>query len=535
VEDKAQQGGISRRQFAKGAFAGAALAASGGGVLGAVQPPPPVAAAKPGSEDPRDSSRNLHLVNGKFVDYRGVVAKQLAIQNGRITGVGNSSGGLAPGTRTINLKGRTVIPGIIDSHVHFTRTGTNPGYETRWIETAFSIAELQQEIAERAKSVPSGPVVSGGGVITAMGGWTPLQFAEARLPTLAELDAAAPMHAVYLNGRTNTLGKAFFESRGIAVDAVTGQVSSTGAATTALRSIQTFEDKVRGTADAIAFAAANGLTSCHDVSNLTVQPDDYRVMNTLYHRSGRSLDVRMRHYRYFGETIPGELETYMDPIFREVGDDIWRINGVGEQIGEMEDFHEQVRLVAEAGWRVTQHFDAGHAPDHVVAFHTVGTEFDVSDLHWSFSHAGNLSQAQIQDLVSVGVGVTITRGPARTFLDSPGLHTGGATDATNVSWLSPWMQMSFFVTRRNQQGTLVQDGQQISRLEALGLYTIGSAWFSKEEDQLGSFDVGKLADLAVLSDDYLTVPEDRIRKIRSHLTLQGGRVVHAQGAFAGLM
>ena len=81
----------------------------------------------------------------------------------------------------------------------------------------------------------------------------------------------------------------------------------------------------------------------------------------------------------------------------------------------------------------------------------------------------------------------------------------------------------------------MQDGQQISRLEALGLYTIGSAWFSKKEDELGSFDVGKLADLAVLSEDYLTVPEARIRKIPSHLTLQGGRVVHAQGAFAGLL
>ena len=531
-----RDGRISRREFAKGT-ASAALA---GGLLGAVEPHAAVAREggrreEPERGDPCADERNFHLVNGKFVDYRGVVAKELVIQNGRITSVGGKKAKLGPCTRTVNLKGRTVIPGLIDSHVHFTRTGTNPGYETRWVETAFSIAELQEVIAERARTVPSGPVASGGGgVITAMGGWTPLQFTEQRLPTLAELDAAAPRHAVYLNGRTNTIGKAFFESRGLTVDPVTGQVSSTGQATTALRSIQTFEDKVRGTRDAIAFAAANGLTECHDVSNLTVQPDDYSVMNTLYHRDGRSLDVRMRHYRYFGDTVPAELQAYMDPIFREIGDDIWRINGVGEQIGDMMDFMGQARLVAEAGWRVTQHFDSEHAPDHVVAFHTLGNEFDLRPLRWSFSHAGTLSAQQIQDLISVGVGVTITRGPARTFLDSAGLRTGAGTDATNVSWLSPWMQMSFFVTRRNQQGALVQDGQQISRLEALRLYTIGSAWFSEEEDELGSFHEGKLADLAVLSDDYLKVPEDRIKKIRSHLTLQGGRVVHAEGRFSDL-
>jgi predicted amidohydrolase YtcJ len=535
MADGGRDGRFSRRDFAKGT-ASAALA---GGLLGAVEPH--VAAAREGGRrekgrgDPCGDERNFHLENGKFVDYRGVVAKELVIQNGRITSVGKPKGKLAPCTREVNLKGRTVVPGLIDSHVHFARTGTNPGYETRWVETSFSIAELQEEIAKRAKTVPSGPVASGGGgVITASGGWTPLQFAEARLPTLAELDDAAPRHAVYLNGRTNTVGKAFFESRGLTVDPVTGQVSSTGAATTALRSIQTFEDKVRGTRDAIAYAAANGLTGCHDTGNLTTQPDDYAVMNTLYHRDGRSLDVRMRHYRYFGDTVPAELQAYMDPIFKGIGDDIWRINGVGEQIGDMMDFMEQARLVAQAGWRVTQHFDAEHAPDHVVAFHTLGNEFDLRPLRWSFSHAGTLSAEQIQQLISVGVGVTITRGPARTFINSAGLQTGGATDATNVSWLSPWMQMSLFVTRRNQQGALVLDGQQISRLEALRLYTIGSAWFSGEDDELGSFHVGKLADMAVLSDDYLKVPEDRIRKIRSHLTLQGGRVVHAEGRFSDL-
>jgi cytosine/adenosine deaminase-related metal-dependent hydrolase len=351
-----------------------------------------------------------------------------------------------------------------------------------------------------------------------------------RLPTKAELDAATSTRGVYLNGRTNTVGAAFFASFGIGVEAATGQVSNPTAATNALRSIQTFEDKVRGTADLIAFAAANGLTSCHDPSNLTVQPDDYAVMNTLYHRSGRSLDVRMRHYRYFATTDLPALVAYMDPIFREVGDDTYRINGVGEQIGsDNDDLLENMRAVARAGWRCQQHFS--NAARQVPIFKTVGTEFDIKDLRWSYAHPGVLTSQQIQDLSSVGVGVCISNGPFRTYVDS-GIRAGAMTDATNVAPLSPWVKFYYMVTGKNQagfvSGAVTNVGQQITRLEALRLYTIGSAWFSKEEDVLGSIEVGKLADLAVLSDDYLSVPEARLPRIKSVLTLQGGRVVHGE-------
>src|SRR5918995_4149209 len=325
MDEPADTHGLSRRRFIGAAAAGAAYAAvdptlmaradaRGGGDRGR------------GRRSQRGKTRDYALVNGKFVDARGVVARALTIKDGRIVEVGRARS-VGPGTRRINLKGRMVIPGLVDSHAHFTRTGTNPGYETRWVETAFSIAELQEVVAERAATVPPG------GFVTAISGWNQNQLAERRLPTKAELDAASPDRPVYLNGRTNSLGEAFFEARGIAVDDVTGQVASTGAATTALRSIQTFEDKVRGTADIIAFAAATGLTMIHDTSNLTVQPDDYAVMNTLYQRSDRRLDVRMRHYRYFGGAPVADLVRYMDPIFREVGDDTYRINGVGEQIG----------------------------------------------------------------------------------------------------------------------------------------------------------------------------------------------------------
>jgi predicted amidohydrolase YtcJ len=463
-----------------------------------------------------------------------VVAEHLTIKDGRIDEVGTAKL-VGPCTRTINLRGRTVIPGFVDSHAHFTRTGTNPGYETRWIETVFSIAELQQAVADRAAEIPVGAFV------TAAGGWNQNQLAEARLPTKAELDAATSTRGVYLNGRTNSVGAAFFAGFGITTDPVTGQVSSTSGATNALRSIQTFEDKVRGTADAIAFAAATGLTMIHDTSNLTVQPDDYAVMNALYQRSGRSLDVRMRHYRYFGPTAtPEQLVAYMDPIFREVGDDTYRINGVGEQIGSEANFADNLRAVARAGWRVTQHTLS--ADDHLHHFEDmimVGQEVDVSALRWSLAHVTLATQQQILDLKAVGAGVTVQdfsytgsgQGANFRMIVDSGIQVGAGTDSTNVSPLNPWIGIFYMTTGRNLAGVLTNGGRQISRLEALELYTVGSAYFSEEDHLTGSFEVGKYGDLAVLTDDYLTVPDDKLRKVRSLLTLQGGRVVHAEAPF----
>ena len=123
---------------------------------------------------PRGSDGDLALVNGKFVDGRGVVASALTIKNGRIVNVAQR---LGPDAQTIDLGGRTVIPGLFDSHAHYTRAGVNPGYEARRIERAFSIAELQETIARRAESVPPGEF------ITCIGGWNHTQFAEARRPT----------------------------------------------------------------------------------------------------------------------------------------------------------------------------------------------------------------------------------------------------------------------------------------------------------------------------------------------------------------
>ena len=163
------------------------------------------------------------------------------------------------------------MPGLIDNHNHIVLLGIRPGYDTR-LETAASIQDVQAAIAARAKSVPAGKF------ITAMGGWNPAQFAEKRLPTLAELDAAAPDHPVLLflaftgPAATNTLGKAFFAGKGIEVSA-TGAIGANApslAALNALRSIQTFDDKERGTMDALAYSASVGVTTDVDMGAFVI-------------------------------------------------------------------------------------------------------------------------------------------------------------------------------------------------------------------------------------------------------------------------
>src|SRR5204862_1000618 len=135
---------------------------------------------------PCDGARDLRLVNGKIMtmDVKNAMVSEVTIQNGVFTAVGKRSGGrLSACTKTIDLKGRTAVPGLVDNHNHIVLLGLRPGYDTR-LETAASIADAQAMIRARAKTVPAG------GFITAMGGWNMAQLNEKRMPTLAELDAA---------------------------------------------------------------------------------------------------------------------------------------------------------------------------------------------------------------------------------------------------------------------------------------------------------------------------------------------------------
>jgi predicted amidohydrolase YtcJ len=486
---------------------------------------------------------DLVFANGKFVDGRGVIGSTLSIKNGRIVNVGRALP-LSPAGRAIDLGGRTVIPGFCDAHVHYTRGGINPGHEARRIERAFSIAELQEAISKRAASVPAGEF------ITCIGGWNHTQFAEARKPTKKELDDAAPKHPVYISGTgggtgaiTNTLGRAFFAGKGVNIDEATGVVSAANAALTALQSAQTSADKLRGTAEMNSHANSLGLTTVINASNIGDQEFPLQLW-----RQGK-LTIRMRPL--FPADTPQEAETRIANNFsqagRAVGDDLFRVAGFGERIGGNDTmsamFEPTARVIAKHGWLMQQHSITLQENDfHLAAYRAIANEYPIKDLRWSLLHLQSIDAPRLKALMDLGAGASaqtwtyLSAGggpPFRRIVDS-GIRAGVGTDSTNVSALDPWLSLFYMTTGRNLAGMLTNDGQQVSRVEALRLYTEGAAWFSFDDQQIGSFAEGKYADLAVLSDDYLTVPDQRIRKIESVLTLVGGKSVHSTGPFAGL-
>jgi predicted amidohydrolase YtcJ len=524
---------FSRRDLLTGALAGSAVYAGGSALAHAR-----LDAAQRGTP-----TAELLLANGRFVDGGGVVGSALTVRNGRIAGIGEARA-LGSATRTIDLGGRTVVPGLFDAHVHYTRAGVNPGYEARRIERAFSIAELQDTIATRAKSVPPGAF------ITCIGGWNHTQLAENRRPTKAELDAAAPKHGVYISGTgggtgaiTNSLGRAFFAARGVAADEATGVVASAQTALAALQAVQTREDRLRGTADLNAHASSLGLTGVINAGNLA----DQEFALALWRQE--KLTVRMRPV--FPADSPQEVEARVLNNFSQagkaVGDDLFRPAGFGERIGGADpmspQFEPTARMIARHGWLLQQHSITLKENDfHLEAFRSISRDHPIDRLRWSIIHLQSIDESRLNALKELGAGASAqtwtyfgTGGgpPFRRIVDS-GIRAGVGTDSTNVAALDPWLSLFYMTTGRNVAGQLTNGGQQVSRIEALRLYTEGAAWFSFDDHQVGSFVAGKYADLAVLSHDYLTVPEPTIRRIESVLTLLGGTIVHASGPFSAI-
>jgi predicted amidohydrolase YtcJ len=470
--------------------------------------------------------------------------------------------------RVINLHGRTAVPGLVDNHNHIILLGLRPGHDTR-LESAFSIADVQATIRARARGVPPGEF------ITAMGGWVAAQFAENRLPTLAELDAAAPSHPVLVfntflgPATTNSLGAAFFIGKGVAVDAAGNiPVGPALAALNALRAIQTFEDKKRGTLDALAYSASVGVTTNVDMGGFilpgTPNIQDSDMFDTLasfdpftaydpllaLHDEGK-VSVRVRIFFLSMDrspTVPMTTQRVLN-AFANFGDDMVRTSGIGEFATTWQlfpgsalptNFVEALTIVAQRGWAFQQHslsliedtFTAG-------VFETVNKTIPIADLRWSIGHVPQIDFNTVSRLKAIGAGVAVhpfrylSGGdlggpPLRMILDS-GVRVGAGSDSAQISTLNPWNMIYYMVTGKNVVGKLVNNGQQIAREEAIRLYTSANGWFLREEDKLGSIEEGKLGDVVVLSEDYFDrsrVPDERIRKLHSVLTIVDGKVVH---------
>jgi hypothetical protein len=499
------------------------------------------------------------LFNGVFlsVDSQNTTWSVIRIQGDTIVGVGNAIGDvgpLLPTTKRIDLGGRTVVPGLIDTHVHFMRGSQVPGYFIRGVETAFSIAALQDAVVETARTAP------GGSFLTFVGGINRKQFTENRLPTLAELDAAAPGHPIYLqsgfNGpsATNTLGRTFFQSHGITVSA-TGRItgSNVSMALTELALAQTTADADRAFRDYVDYSNSVGLTMVVNYGRCAMQglgasvPSPACADEPYALWQAGELNVRMR----LGIGANGPVSGGVYPIVPAMQaalaqlagfggpDDMLDVNRTGEFVvggfgSTTAAFSAAFGQVAAQGWAFSQHsISTAENNAHISAFETVNLTTPIAPLRWTLDHVFSISQADLARLAAVGAGVAVQNqqyllsnaGPPYQRIISSGVPVAGGTDATGIVPLTPWASIYHMVTGRDAAGTLVNNGQQITRAEALRIYTMGSAWHAFADNEVGSIEVGKLADLVVLSDGYLTVPDAELRSLHAMMTIVGGTIV----------
>jgi hypothetical protein len=526
-----------------------------------------------------DDEITLVLLNGKIhtMDARDTVVNTVSIRHDRFVAVGGRPPKAGRAVRVIDLRGRTVVPGLIEPHIHIVSLGNRPGYHTV-LENTTSIHEVQEVLVARRKSVPEGAW------ITSMGGWHPNQWREHRHPTLAELDAAVPDRPVLLYERftgpcaTNSLGKKFFDAADVGPKAhpeiVPVKVAANGTIAAAgftgggpsasalfyLRRMQTFEDKKRSTLDAMQYAASVGLTSHLDqvlfptpgplhpnqvLSNL----DQYRMYDAwlALHHEGKSI-VRLQTNFLQNQNDPQlpELKERLRNQFPFFGDDMLRTGAIGEWAAPLASgavWREAQHLVGQAGWRNENAVQNLAGLRQVVeGYEEVNRENDITKLRWVVHHVPEVNKDLLDRLKALGCGVemgafrwvtsadpkVVAGPPFRTIFDH-GIPVGMHGDGVHIAPLNPWLHIYYAVTGRNSLGDQVNPGQQLTRAEALQLFTRNNSWFLRMEGKIGTIETGKLADLAVLDRDYFTVPDAELKQIRSALTIVNGKIVHDTG------
>jgi predicted amidohydrolase YtcJ len=522
------------------------------------------------------------LLNGEIVRYDNEPAQALAVSGGRIAAIGDTAGIRAlagPKTHVIDLGGRTVIPGLIDSHIHAIRAGLTYTTEVHWIGVR-TLGEALARIRDKAATVPKGSW------LVVAGGWTERQFAEDRPPTQAEIVAAAPDHHVYVQLLYSRvlLDPGGYDALGIARDpALAARVNierdregkPTGWLIGDARAISdlfnllprpTFAQKVEGTRAFFRALNAVGLTGVIDPGGYNLSIPDYQPLFEVWRDGGLTLRVR---YSLCAPRRDHELEDFKNltqVLPMGFGDDWLRFNGIGENVtwgmynndtpteAQKQQLFDVLQWAVSRGMTATFHWHNDRAVHHLLeVLERVNAQTPIADLRWSIAHLNDASPDSLKRMKVMGVGWLMQnafyfrgeaflgqRGAEAAWHVPPivsalrmGLPVGGGTDAHRVMWYSPFVSLQWMLDGKTLGGIAMRAPEELpTRMQALRLYSEGSAWFTFDERERGSLAVGRLADLAVLSKDYLTVPTAEIGSIVSLLTMVGGRIVYADGPFA---
>ena len=507
--------------------------------------------------------RDWVLTNGTILtmDAQDSTVSTVRIRGHRIITVGEAVDRKEPCIRIVDLGGRTVIPGLIDSHTHFVRTAQAPGPFIEGLESATSIRELQEALGAAAKKAEPGEWVA------SIGGFTPIQFKERRLPTREEMSSAVPDHPVYMQvgysarGIVNDVGAQVLKAAGIDVSE-SGNVAPGGDALTFVLRSRTDERMKRRFPDYMAYATSLGLTTVVDQAccdwlgaHLTAADRPNMRIADYFWRAGK-LPLRLRiQYDHRDTRDQNDIHSATARIANAtygLGDDMYKAVRFGEQViaggATDEEIYDVYERIAEAGWPLSQHtIRHDEIEKYIRIMERVAAKTPVSSLRWTLEHVFEITPDQIERLKAIGVGVRVqdhdyirndysrwnAGPPYRTLLES-GIKMGAGTDSGVVGVLNPWLSIYYMVTGKDAGGEVIIPGEQIGRKDALKLYTAANAWFDFEENDVGSIEVGKLADLVVLDRPFLTISDEDIKHVKSLLTMVGGRVVHARAPYAAL-
>jgi predicted amidohydrolase YtcJ len=539
----------------------------------------------------------LVIRNGRFFtgDSDTPSASAVAIRQGRIVRVGDDrdvEDFLGPSTGLVDALGMRVIPGLNDSHLHVIRGGLHYLLELRW-DGVPSLGLALAMLREQAERTPSGHWVR------VVGGWTALQFAERRPPTVEELNAVAPETPVFVLHlyQWAILNRAAVAAVGYTKDSPdppggqivrahdgtpTGLLLAAPAAgllysTLAKGPVLSPEEQIDSTRHFLRELNRFGLTSAIDAGGgFQSFPENYGAVMKLAGQNDLSLRIAYHLFPQVAGQELDDLRRFTEMVNPGDGNEWLKVNGAGENLAwspadyenflqprpELEqraagELEAAVRLLLERGWGFRLHATYNETIQmDLGVFEKIGADIGFPrGVNWFFDHAETATNETIDRIKALGGAISIQNRmlfqgqafvdrygaekaaaspPIRSMLDA-GLVVGAGTDATRVSSYNPWLSLEWLVRGRDIGGLALASAEnRLDREAALRMYTVGSATLTQEDDRKGMIKEGYYADLAILSHDFFSVPEDEISRIEAVLTVVGGRLVYSAAPFSQL-
>ncbi|MDA2436516.1 amidohydrolase [Bacillus cereus] len=538
---------------------------------------------------------DMILYNGKIttLDPSQPEVSAIAITDGLVTAVGGDEllNSATEKTKKIDLKRKRAIPGLNDSHIHVIRGGLHYNMELRWegVPSLFIALEMLKEQARRTPAPQWVRVV---------GGWSEFQFKERRMPTLEEINAVSedtPVFVLHLYDRA-LVNRAGLRALGYTKDTPdppgcliqrdkrgnpTGLLIANPNASILYSSlgkapVLNLDDQINSTRHFMRELNRLGITSAIDAGGgFQNYPDDYKVVEHLAEKEQLTLRIA---YNLFTQNPNHEYEdfaSWANIVSPGQGNDKYKMNGAGEMLvfsaADFEKFQmprpelatvmeadlkKVISLLVENRWPFRLHATYDESITRFLnVFEEVNREIPFNGLRWWFDHAETISDRSMERVKALNGGIAIQdrmafqgeyfvdlygkeaakhTPPIYRMLDL-GIPVGAGSDATRVSSYNPWVALYWMVAGKTIGGLSIYDEKnKLDRKVALELYSKGSAWFSGDEGKKGTLAVGQFADIAVLSADYFTVPEEEIKDLESLLTIMGGQVVYGNNEFKNL-